>query len=364
MVSGSTTMRGAVFHGPGDLRVEDVPHPGAPGPGEVLLRMRATAACGTDAKIMGHGHPRLEAPMVIGHELAGEVIAIGEGVTSRASLAGLAIGDGVQVIAAVPCGECWYCSHDRMTVCPNQTSMGYQYPGGFATHMMVPAAVTRVDGLNPIPAGTSFAEAAVTEPLACALNAQDLVRVGEGDDVLVMGAGPIGCLHVRLARAAGASTVVLADVNARRLARSAGLVDPDASIAIGDAQGDERLRQVVKELTDGRGPSVIITAAPAAAAQELAIELAAPQARISFFGGLPKDAPFIRCDSNIVHYRELMLMGANGSSPEHNRRALAMISSGRVPVLDLITHRFALEDVVAAIEEIGRGEAIKVVVEP
>jgi L-iditol 2-dehydrogenase len=359
-----TTMRGAMFHAPGDLRVEDVAHPGDPGPGEILLRMRATAACGTDAKIMSHGHPRLEPPMVIGHELAGEVVAIGAGVTDRASLAGLRVGDGVQVIAAVPCGECWYCSHDRMTVCPNQTSMGYQYPGGFATFMMVPASVTRVDGVNPIPAGLSFAEAAVTEPLACALNAQDLISVGEGDDVLVMGAGPIGCLHVRLARAAGARTVVLADVNGARLARSAELVRPDASIDISSEAGVAELRRTVRALSEDRGPSVIITAAPAAAAQELAIELAAPQARISFFGGLPKDAPFIRCDSNVVHYRELMLMGANGSSPEHNRRALGLIASGAVPVLDLITHRFPLEDVVDAIEEIGRGDAIKVVIEP
>ncbi len=353
-----TTMRGAMFRGPGDLAVEDVPRPGDPGPGEVLLRMRATAACGTDAKIMRHGHPRLEPPMVIGHELAGEVVAVGSGVE------GVAVGDGAQVIAAVPCGECWYCRHDRMTVCPNQTSMGYQYPGGFAEFMMVPAAVTRVDGLNIIPAGVTHAEAAVTEPLACALNAQELVGVTEGDDVLVMGAGPIGCLHVRLARAAGAASVVLADINGRRLERSAGLVAPDASVDLSADPDGEVLADTVRGLSDGRGPSVIITAAPAAAAQEQAIALAAPQGRISFFGGLPKDDPFIRCDSNIVHYRELMLMGANGSSPAHNRRALGLIASDAVPVADLITHRFGLEDIVDAIAAIGEGDAIKVVVEP
>lgn len=352
------TMRGAMFRGPGDLTVEDVPHPGDPGPGEVLLRMRATAACGTDAKIMRHGHPRLDPPMVIGHELAGEVVAVGSGV------ADVAVGDGAQVIAAVPCGECWHCRHDRMTVCPNQTSMGYQYPGGFAEFMMVPAAVTRVDGLNIIPAGVTHAEAAVTEPLACALNAQELVRVTEGDDVLVMGAGPIGCLHVRLARAAGAASVVLADINGRRLERSAGLVAPDASVDLSADPDGEVLAGTVRGLSDGRGPSVIITAAPAAAAQEQAIALAAPQGRISFFGGLPKDDPFIRCDSNVVHYRELMLMGANGSSPAHNRRALGLIASGAVPVADLITHRFGLEDIVEAIAAIGEGDAIKVVVEP
>lgn len=353
-----TTMRAAVFHAPGDLRVEDVPMPGAPGPGELLLRMRATAACGTDHKILGHGHPRLAPPMVIGHELAGEVVAVGEGVD------GVAVGDGVQVIAAVPCGECWHCRHDRMTVCPNQTSMGYQYPGGFATHMTVPAAVTRVDGVNVIPAGISYAEAAVTEPLACALNAQELISVGAGDDVLVMGAGPIGCLHVRLARAAGARTVVLADVNGQRLARSSELVAPDASIDLAGEDGEDRLAAAVRELSDGRGPSVVITAAPAAAAQVTAVALAAPQGRISLFGGLPKDDPYVRLDANVVHYRELMLMGANGSSPDHNRRALGLIADGSVPVADLITHRFALEDVVAGVRAIGGGDAIKVVIEP
>jgi len=188
--------------------------------------------------------------------------------------------------------------------------------------------------------------------------------VGEGDDVLVMGAGPIGCLHVRLARAAGARTVVLADVNGQRLERSSGLVAPDASVDLSTDEDGSRLARAVRDLSEGRGPSVVITAAPAAAAQERAIELAAPQGRISFFGGLPKDAPYIRCDSNIVHYRELMLMGANGSSPDHNRRALALIASGAVPVADLITHRFGLEDVTAAIAAIGGGDAIKVVVEP
>jgi L-iditol 2-dehydrogenase len=230
--------------------------------------------------------------------------------------------------------------------------------------MMVPATVTAVDGVNRIPEGLTYAEAAVTEPLACALNPQELISVGRGDDVLVMGAGPIGCLHVRLARAAGARSVVLADVNGGRLARSAGLVAPDAGIDLSADPDGTMLENAVRELSDGRGPSVIITAAPAAAAQERAIELAAPQGRISFFGGLPKDAPFIRCDSNIVHYRELMLMGANGSSPAHNRRALDLIASGAVPVADLITHRYGLEDVVAAIAAIRQGDAIKVVVEP
>jgi L-iditol 2-dehydrogenase len=346
-------VKAAMFHEPGDLRIEDILEPTA-GPNELKLRMRATATCGTDAKIWRHGHHRLDPPQVIGHELAGEIVEVGDAVE------GWAIGDRVQVIAAVPCGDCRACKADAMTVCPNQTSMGYQYPGGFAEFMIVPQQVLKVDGVNRIPEGLSYAEASVTEPLACALNAQELARVGNGDVVVVMGAGPIGCLHVRLARSLGASTVYLIDVNAERLELSADRVHPEAAI---DGSSEDVVEAVMK-LTDGRGADVIITAAPAAIAQEQAIQMAAPQGRISFFGGLPKDDPYIKCDSNIVHYRELFLIGANGSSPDHNRRALDLIATGAVPVDDLITHRMPLERVHEAIEAVISGEAIKVVVEP
>ena len=120
----------------------------------------------------------------------------------------------------------------------------------------------------------------------------------------------------------------------------------------------------MKANTDGRGPSVVITAAPSGAAQELAISLVSPGGRVSFFGGLPKDKPMINCDANIVHYKEVTLFGANGSSPAQNREALAMISSGKVKVADLITHRVGLVDVTSAIDAVLSGTAIKVVVNP
>jgi L-iditol 2-dehydrogenase len=120
----------------------------------------------------------------------------------------------------------------------------------------------------------------------------------------------------------------------------------------------------VRKLTDGRGADVIITAAASGAAQEQALLMAAPQARISFFGGLPKDNPVIACDSNLVHYRELSIVGANGSSPAHNAAALELIASGDVPVADLITLRLPLDNALDAFEAVARGDAIKVTVEP
>ncbi|MEU7745206.1 zinc-dependent dehydrogenase [Nonomuraea sp. NPDC049158] len=334
-------MKVARFHAPGDIRVEDAPEPVA-GPGELKIRVRNCSTCGTDAKIFKHGHHHIRPPRVMGHEIAGEVVGTGERV---------------QVIAAIPCGTCEECRRGRLTVCPNQESMGYHYDGGFAEYMVIPAKVRAVNGVNVIPSGVGFAEASVAEPLACVLNGQSLARVGPGDDVVVMGAGPIGCLHVRLAHARGAARVFLVDVNAERLAMAAELVRPDA-VADTDA-----VDQVLK-LTGGRGADVVITAAASGAAQEQALRMAARQARISFFGGLPKDAPNIALDSNLVHYRELTIVGANGSSPAHNAEALGLIAEGLVPVADLITHRLPLPQVLDGIDLVSRGAAIKVTIEP
>ncbi|MFI6458807.1 zinc-dependent dehydrogenase, partial [Streptosporangium amethystogenes] len=342
-------MKVARFYAPGDIRVEEAPEPVA-GPGEIKIRVRNCSTCGTDVKISRHGHHHIRPPRVMGHEIAGEITETGEGVS------GWAAGERVQVIAAIPCGTCQECRRGRMTVCPNQESMGYHYDGGFAEYMIIPAKVLAVDGVNRIPEGVGFAEASVAEPLACVLNGQELARVGEGDDVVIMGSGPIGCLHVRLARSRGAGRVFLVDINAERLEMAAGLVAPDAVV-----HGQDVVEQVLK-LTEDRGADVVITAAASGAAQEQALRMAARQGRISFFGGLPKDNPIIGCDSNLVHYRELTIVGANGSSPAHNAQALRLIADGAVPVSDLITHRLPLAEVLEGIDIVGRGEAIKVTI--
>ncbi len=342
-------MKVARFHAPEDIRIEDAAEPVA-GPGEVKIRVRNCSTCGTDAKILKYGHHHIRPPRVMGHEIAGEIV--------ETDAPGWSPGDRVQVIAAIPCGTCGECRCGRMTVCPDQESMGYHYDGGFAEYMVVPAKVLAVGGLNRIPDGVGFAEASLAEPLACVLNGQELARVGAGDDVLVIGSGPIGCLHVRLARARGAARVFLADINPDRLALAADRVRPDAAV-----HGDDIVEQILK-LTEGRGADVVITAAASGAAQEQALRIAARQGRVSFFGGLPKNDPIIRCDSNLVHYRELTIVGANGSSPAHNTRALELIADRSVPVADLITHRLPLTEVLDGIDIVSRGAAIKVTIEP
>jgi L-iditol 2-dehydrogenase len=346
-------MRVVRFYAPGDVRYEDLAEPPV-GPGELKLRVRACSTCGTDVKIFRFGHHHIRPPRTMGHEIAGEVAEVGDGVFD------FAVGDRVQVIAAIPCGSCEVCRRGLLSVCPNQESMGYHYDGGFAEYLIVPAPVLAVDGVNRIPEGVSYAEASVAEPLACVLNGQELARVGAGDVAVVIGAGPIGCLHVRLARARGAERVILADVNPERLDASASVVKPDEAICSAEVD----LVDAVNKLTDGRGADVTFTAAASGAAQEQAIAMAARRGRISFFGGLPKDNPIIACDSNLVHYRELMIVGANGSSPAHNAAALRLIAEGTVPVNDLITHRLSLDHALDAFDLVARGEAIKVTVEP
>ena len=352
-------MKVARFYAPGDLRYEDADEP-TPGPDEVKIKVHACSTCGTDVKIFGAGHQNLHPlPRVIGHEIAGEVVEVGSDVNDLYG-SDWKSGDRVQVIAAIPCGECAECRRGSLSVCPNQVSMGYQFDGGFAEYMIVPREVLKVDGLNRIPDGLSYAEASVAEPFACAINAQNLARVGEGDHVVVVGSGPIGCLHVRLARANGASRITLVELNRGRLEQAAALVDPDDTVCAGEVDVVEEIMR----LTDGRGVDVAITATAAGIAQEQAVSYAARQGRISFFGGLPQDRPTITLDSNLVHYRELTIVGANGSSPANNKDALERIASGAVPVKDLITHRLPLSKVHEAIEIVKSGEGIKVTIEP
>lgn len=348
-------MRALRFYAPGDVRLEDVPEPVC-GPKEIKIKVKNCSTCGTDVKIFNNGHVNITRVTTMGHEVAGEIVEVG-----AEAAGGHQIGERVQCIAAVPCGECHECRKGWMAVCQNQTSVGYQYDGGFAEYMIVPEQVLKVDGLNVIPEGVGFDEASAAEPFACAINAQEQLGIEAGDFVVIFGAGPIGCMHTRIARGVHqAGTIVMVDINGERLQMSADAVSPDHII---DSSKVDVVAEILK-LTAGRGADVIITATPANITQEQAIEMAARNGRISFFGGLPKTNPTITCDSNKVHYRQLHIHGANGSAPEHNRRALEYIATGQVPVKDLITRHIPLDEVLSAFEIVKQGEAIKVTVEP
>ena len=346
-------MKAVVYTAAEQFEVTDIPIP-EPGPGEVRFRVELAGVCGTDLHV--HDGSFFAAfPLTPGHEPVGIVDAVGEGVE------GFTPGQRIVANGVGGCGHCANCRRGYRLLCSNLTALGVTGAGGFAEYMIVPRQVLQVDGLNRIPDNVGFDEASAAEPLACAINAQRLLGIEAGDVVVVFGAGPIGCMHIRVARGVhGAGQVYLVDVNAERLAMSAEVARPDGTIDASQVDVVER----VLELTGGRGADVIITATAAKVAQTQAVAMAARNGRISFFGGLAKNDPVIELDSNVVHYRQLHIHGANGSAPEHNKRALEYISTGQVPVKDLITHHVPLENVLEAFDLVRSGTAIKVTVEP
>lgn len=345
-------MKAAVLFAPNDLRLEDRPVP-APADDELLLRVGACAICGSDIRTRRHGAGNITGPVTMGHEIAGTVVAVGK------AAAGFREGQRVAVAPAIPCGACRYCARGIQTMCDNLRSIGYQFDGGFAEYMIVPPQAIRAGCVNPIPDNLTFAEATLAEPLACAINGQELLNVGLDDVVAIVGAGPLGCMHADVAKIRGARKAILADVNPRRLK----LAKPFATDVLIDA-GSEDLEARVLEETGGAGAQVVIVAAPSGKAQEQALALAAKQGRISFFGGLPKSSPMISLNANLVHYKELFIMGAYGSKPRHNRLALELLAKGSIHAASLIGMVVPLERILEAMDAVAEGGILKAVVQP
>lgn len=344
-------MKAAVLEGINRIRLKEVQTPVCTGD-TILVRVDACAVCGTDVKALRHGHHMIKPPVILGHELAATIVSVG------GSTHGYYDSERVTVAPAVPCGICHFCRRGYSTVCENSLDIGLTWNGGFAEFMLVPPAAVSHASVNKIPDGVSAAAAALTEPLACCLNAQEMLKVRAGDSVLIVGCGPIGCLNAMLARTLGASRILMADVSARRLE----LAEPaGADHYINSTEQD--LKEKVLAGTNDRGADVVIVACGNAKAQESAVELVAPRGRISFFGGLPKDSGAIRFDSNRLHYAELTLVGNHGSTTDQNYRALQLIASGQVCTERVITHRFGLGGVEQAIAMAESGEALKVLVE-
>ena len=235
---------------------------------------------------------------------------------------------------------------------------GITFDGSFAEYMRIPEAAIFQGNLIPIDEHVDPAVATLIEPFACVLRGQDALDIQPGESVLVIGAGPIGILHILLARLRGAGKVIVSEVNAQRL-RQAQEFDVD----LGTNPTHEDLPAVISEETKGFGVDAVIVAAPAHQAQQQALELAAIGGRINFFGGLPKSDPIIEFDSNLVHYKELIVTGTTACSTEDCRRAAEIVSTGRIDLSKLISARFHLKDAITAFQVMEKGESLKVVLE-
>jgi L-iditol 2-dehydrogenase len=344
-------MKAAVFHGVRDVRIEDVPRPMV-GPGEVVLRVQRCAVCGTDKRIFTHGQKNVVPPAITGHEIVGIVYEIAPGVDK-----GLHRGQKAVLATVVGCGKCIYCQRRQYNLCDAFTALGYDYAGGFAEYVKMPAPAVAQGNVIPIPDSMSVERAALIEPLSCCLNGQEYLSPQAGDRAVVFGAGPIGLMHASILKTRGCTPVIVADVSQERLDYVA---EFELGLPVNTSGGDA----VSKILAAGGGEKfdVAITACSVKAAQADALKLVRKKARVSFFAGVPKDDPILPVDSNLIHYNEISVFGCFASNLQHYHQALAMVSRNDLPWERFLTHRFKLQDMVKAYAVVEAGQGIKTVI--
>lgn len=347
----SGSMRAASLYGPKDIRIEEVDIPEI-NENEILVQVKNAFICGTDVRMYKNGHPAAssEKPLIIGHEGAGVIARVGSGVKRYRE------GMRVAVAPNMGCGICDFCISGMSHHCQDLWALGVNINGFFSEYIKVPEEAVRQGNVTEISDDLSFEEAALAEPLSCVLNAYEKSRIGLGDNVLVIGAGPIGIMHAKLARLGGAAKVFINDLSEARLEQCASF-DPQFITV-----GGEELRETIMSETRNRGLDVCITACPAPQAQQAALGLMAVNGRVSFFGGLPKDREVVGLNSNLIHYRQLEVTGTTRQSLLQYRKTLELIASGLLDVSGLVTSKLTLdqfeEALAAAVSAAGLKTAI------
>jgi L-iditol 2-dehydrogenase len=340
-------MKAVMYLGPGELRYQEVETPRA-GPGEVLIRTRAALTCGTDVKTFRRGHHLMEPPMLFGHEFSGQVAQVGGGVTGFA--------EGMRVVAAnsAPCNSCFYCQRGKHNLCE---SILFNW-GAFAEYVRVPARIVETN-LYEIPSGLDYDEAAMLEPLACVVLGNEAAGIAPGDTVVVAGGGgPIGLMHLQLARHNGASRVVVIDLLDSRLQLAERL---GATHVVNPGREDPV--RFVQDLTQGRGADVVIETSGVAEVWEMSVLLARKGGTVVMFGGCPGGSR-VAIDASRVHYGELTIKGVFHHTPKTVARALQLLSDRVIEAGPLISGRVPLQETQAALEKMMSGEAIKMAIIP
>ncbi len=342
-------MLAALLYGKENLRLEEVADP-TPGKGEVVIQVGAATTCGTDLKVWRRGgHAKmLKPPTLFGHEAAGQIVAVGEGVT------GWQIGDRVVANNSAPCMNCFFCQRREYSLCPNLTWNN----GTFAEYLKIPASIVE-HNLLAIADDLPYELAAMTEPLACVLHGVARSHVKAGDRVVVLGDGAIGLMFVaKLAFDAGVEVFLFGGNDQRlEIGKKLGAVETFNYRQVAD------IPSVVKEFTEGWGADVVIEATGVPSVWETAIACARPGATVNLFGGCPRDTT-ITVNTEQLHYSELTLKGVFHNTPEFVREALGLIASRKIPFELLISQKRPLQDLEAVFCDMRSRQVIKVAMIP
>ena len=322
---------------------------------ELLIKVKACNICGTDIKILKYGYRQMkeEEHRILGHEVVGEVVKKGKNI-SRFNL-----GDRVAIAPNIGCGHCYLCAAGYNNLCNDYEAFGITLDGGFAEYMKVINKAIIGGNLIKIPENLSFLEASINEPFSCVYNAYESLKTGPSDNVLIIGAGAIGLLHLILSKIAGAKKVMVSDISDDRLklAKKYG-----ADVTLNPSKVN--LKEEVFINTGGKGADVIITACSVPSVQEEALDLAAKLGRINFFGGLPEGKDSIMFRSNIVHYRQLKITATTGSTISQFIKSMEILSNKEFDIQGLITHTFGLEEIEDAFGKVISGKGLKISIVP
>lgn len=345
-------MKAAFITNPQTIELTDIENPNLPVDG-CIIAVKAAAICGSDLRRWREGPIPNAEPVIPGHEIAGTVIRVGDNCRA------VKVGDRLAIGPDVHCGACWYCEQGMYNLCDHLVLYGITpgRHGGFAEEMALPGELLARGIWHPIPHDLSDEAAALAEPCASVISCHEAIGTALGDWVVVMGAGPIGCIHTLIAQARGAR-VILSEPNPRRR-QTAEIFAPEVIVD----PVSEDLIEMVKAKTR-YGADKVICANPIAETQRLAVELVRKGGTVVFFGGLPKSSPMTTIDANRIHYGEIRLVGSFSYHPKHHAAALDLLRRRVVAAEKFITAEFSLEQISRAFETAARGDALKIVIKP
>jgi L-iditol 2-dehydrogenase len=343
-------MRAAIFHGPQHITLEQVATPEI-NEHEVLVRVRVSAVCGTDVRIYdGKKTKGVRLESIIGHEIVGTIEKMGSQV------AGYKMGERVGIMPVIPCRRCHYCLNNRENACANRKAIGYEFDGGFAEYVRIPQIAIEAGNLVKIEDHVSFEQAVIAEPLACCINGNRKANIQMNDIVVVIGGGPIGLMHVQLAKISGASKVIVSELIEHRgeKAKAAGadvLVNPEK----------ESLHDIVMKETNNLGADAVIMAIGVSSIVNESIQLLRKGGTLNLFAGFNNGA-VSEIDPNIIHYQEVQVNGTSALTRSDYLKAMSLISAGRINTEVLTTTGYTLDTIQEAILDVKTGKGMKSII--